>query len=192
MLKIYSIFAALLIFLTGCAFTDEPVNLNYRPNLPNAKTAHNNTAPITIGKISDARGSGIDPRLITYKTNMNLEQADGKYLAEAPITDILEDAIKTALNDTGYKVSDNSKYILNGSLLKIDTQILPGMWSGTLQATILAEFTLVNKKSGSQVWSENYKGFASIKEGDYKQTLNAAMDNLITNLINSQNFRNAL
>lgn len=180
-----------LIFLASCALTNEITPLSYQPDVTNVQNVHVNTPLLSVAEFTDSRGVS-NSRLIAHKINMNENEASGMYLAEMPITEILTESAKTALSDVGYKISDKGKYVLRGNLLRLDFKPIVGFWKGRLQGNVQVEFSLIDKRSGSLVWMQTYRGFADIDSIEYRQILKVAFDNLFTNLLSSSEFKDAL
>lgn len=179
-----------LLLLSACALTDEAVQLNYQPNFRGISKIHGEHA-LTVGKFSNIRG--VDPRLLSRKINLNQEETTGKYLAEKPVAAILRQAVIDSLKFAGYRVTENGKYILSAQLVDLQNKWYPGWFSSELRTNIQVEFSLVDARTGSQIWDQTFNGSAACQSGTdsapYRTNFSKATNNLIFNLLNSPEFK---
>lgn len=183
--------------LSGCAFTTDHVRTNYQTHaqvLPSKSSKK-----ITVGHISDSRGE--DPKLLFHKRNA-YGTTSGKYVAEAPVSSIIESGLRDSLYKAHY-ISDNrhSSYTLNGNLLDFSYEAIQGLFDGDINSKMMIEFSLINNKTGKTVWNKTFKGHTNyhvqILSFDssskiVRQSFNRTTDNVIEQLVNSHGFRNAL
>jgi hypothetical protein len=183
----------LLFGLTGCAFTSGVVKLNYQTpiGLPHGQ------GDLAVGKIADERGR--EPCLLMNKINAYGQKTSGAYLAEKPIAEIIEDSVRRGLSSAGYRVDNpDAPKLLNGRVMTLDFEPIMGMFTTTLNAKIVVEFTLMDRQTQQPVWKEIVTGLGSQKSGsifgeDYiRPAFKQAMDDLLRKLIGSDSFKAAL
>lgn len=147
--------SAMLCLLSGCALTNESVNLNYSPNLTKLKKV-SSSKTLDVGKFQDQRGT--NPRLVMHKINLNEQEAQGMYLAEKPITSVLKNAINKALMKSGYNIAKNGRYVLSGNLLGLDMKPIEGFIHYKYKCNIQLEVILSDKVTRKELWEETYNG----------------------------------
>ena len=185
--------AALVSVLTGCAFTKETVTLNYqRPPLGEAVKEE---ATITVQKLKDARGA--DPYLLANKGVQG--KTSGAYVTTNEVADIVTEALKDTLTGMSCKlVAEGADLNLGGDILKYDSAVLMGFWSGAMEGSIQLNLKLTNAKTGALVWSEVLSGYSKIdglqvdRAAHRQMVAEKALQDVMQKLASSESFRKVL
>lgn len=179
--------------LSGCAFTNENVKLDFSPSGYSSVSTGGTT--IHLDKLKDARG--VAPNLVSYKGVQG--KTGGQYLNDVEISEFLTDSIRQLLVQVGYNVdSSQSDFTLTGEILTFDSHCIMGFWSGSFEATIQVNLRLVKNKDNSMVWSETLsghgkKGGAQVDRwGNRKLAFDLALNDLMQNIASSETFKAAL
>ena len=179
--------------LYGCAFSNDYVKIDFTPTNVNTPVTTNTT--LQLEKLKDARG--VDPKLISYKGVQ--AKMGGQYINDIEISELLTNSIKDLLIKMGYKL-DSPQYdlILTGEVLKFDSYVIMGFWSGEIEATIQVNLKLINNKNKTIIWNETISGYGKTGGvqidhwGNRKEAFDLALDNLMRNIASSVTFRNAM
>lgn len=142
--------------LNGCAFSNQKVPIHYysSPTPTRALNAIHHTS-IRVGDIIDRRGE--DPRLIIHKTNTYSMTTTGGYLAERPISTIVQNALTQGLTQIGYRTNDKAAYTITGTLNSIDQKNIMGMVQSTFIITVNINLRVANE-NGQTIWQDNFLG----------------------------------
>jgi hypothetical protein len=181
-----------VVLIGACAFTDSTLKLDYSAS-KHAKIS----APadkINIAKFTDQRG--VEPTLLANKGTIH--RTTGKYYSDKEVASVVTDATKTLLAQLGYSVVDDAAdFRLSGELLKFDSQVAVGFWSGTLDGSAQLNLKLSDTKNGSVVWNEMITATAK-KDGlqidaEYhrKEVADMLLDELMNKLAASSTFKEA-
>jgi len=189
-------FASLLAVATsGCAFTKTPVNLDFHPHPTAEKVSVDKV--LVVQPLQDQRG--IDSRVLSYKATGYGTKTTGAFVTEKPLADIVTDAVRDTLKELNYKTdAGQGDLILSGELLRLDSTVLMGFWSGEMDCTIQVNLRLTDGKSGKPIWNELFTGFNKKTglqmdhEGHRKDTTEAALADLTGKLAASESFRKAV
>jgi len=183
---------SIFLLLSSCAFSTSTVKIDYVPQDYSVHVDSSNS--IFVQKLNDVRG--VEPTLLSYKGVQY--KTSGKYVTDREISDILTDAIKGVLTKIGYHlVESGGNVTLKGDILRVDTQVLMGFWSGDMEATIQLSLKLVDNKSGAIIWDEvicgNGKktGLQVDREGHRKEVTEKALNDLMTKIATSTSLREA-
>jgi len=193
-IKLCAVITAIL-GLSGCALSMNNVPLNYTtPQVPKINRAKYNK-PIKVGAIKDQRGE--NPRLIMHKTNLNEETACVGYLAEKPLSVIIQNALRDTFIKQGYVVrANNATYKLTGSLNDYSVKWIQGMFSAKAVSKLELQLNLVNLKTHNVVWNNYIVGRGHYKSGESGDAVallfNRALSSAISQIANSASFRQAL
>ena len=187
------IVAVLFVVLSGCAFTTDQVRINHLP--PKFSISVNSDKTIMIDKLKDVRG--VDPKLIAYKGTMG--RTSGAYINDKEIAELLSNLIRDLLDNLGCKTVDNNGYLtLQGEILKFDSYVIVGFWSGQIEAAIQLNLKLVNTETDDILWNETIGGHAK-KDGiqldhwnNREEALGMALDDLLQNIANSTSLISAI
>ena len=189
----YLLLGSLLLLLTSCAYTTSTVKVDYTPQ--DYSVHVDSSSSIFVQKLSDQRG--VEPNLLSYKGVQY--KTTGKYITDREIADIVTDAIKGVLTKMGYPLVDNGGNVtLKGEILKLDSQVLMGFWSGELDSNIQLNLKLSDNKSGAVIWSEIVSGNGQTtglqidSEEHRKEVIEKALDNLMSKIANSTTLREAI
>lgn len=114
-----------LSLLSGCAFTVHETELDYgfSGEIPEVTVADQG---VKVESVVDERPVS-DPRMITHLKNLHGQTTSGGYAAELPISDIVSNGIREALNQAGYRNSDD--IVLNAILQDYEYDSVSGYWS---------------------------------------------------------------
>jgi hypothetical protein len=194
-MKTFKVFllGSIFLLLSSCAFSTSTVKIDYVPQDYSVHVDSSNS--IFVQKLSDVRG--VEPTLLSYKGVQY--KTSGKYVTDREISDILTDALQGVLTKMGYHLVENgSNVTLKGDILKIDSQVLMGFWSGEMEATIQLSLKLIDSKSGAIIWDEvltgNGKktGLQIDREEHRKEVTEKALDSLMTKIATSTSLRDAV
>ena len=99
----------------------------------------------------------------------------------------------------GYKLdSSQNDLTLAGEVLKFDSYVIMGFWSGAIEATIQVNLRLINNKNKAIIWNEIISGYGKQggtqvdRWGNRKEAFDLALDNLMRNIASSETFRAAI
>jgi hypothetical protein len=179
--------------LYGCAFSKENVRINHLP--PNYSISVQSDKTIMLDKLRDVRG--VDPKLISYKGVQG--RTSGGYINDIEIAELLTNLLKNLLVDLGYHIVDNEGDItLTGEVIKFDSYVIMGFWSGEIEAALQLNLKLVNTITSNIIWNETIGGHGK-KSGvqidhweNRKEAIDKALDQLLRNIANSPSFKNAI
>lgn len=176
------IFSFTIVFF-GCATTLNEVNLNY--HVPDEIIPTFQSPPSTVirmGSVSDKRGYE-NPRLLVHKQNVHGDTTKGGYLAEKPISIVLEDALKEALIKAKFNIgNEKSDFELSGELLDFDLDNTYG-----LKSRITMTLSLTSVLSQKIVWSKTFVGRAVVTTTPWlENSFNFALDDLIKKVATSK------
>ncbi|MDC8103366.1 hypothetical protein ACNFU2_00490 [Chryseobacterium sp. PTM-20240506] len=179
-----------LTSLTSCALSNSVQKINYQSGLKiDNKLASSKT--VQIDPMKDTRGYQ-DNKVIFYKKNMYNQTMSGAYMAEKPVSEILTDAIKNGLKEKNVNLgSDNKSFTLKSELQKMDYEAISGFSTVQLIPQITVKFQLIDNE-GKVVWTDLITGKANTKGAKFEKFLPPAIDNLVEQLVNSQDFLNTI
>jgi len=191
---LYLIFMALMIcILGGCAYTTSTVKIDYSPSKYSKIT--DATKTIEVNRLKDMRG--VDPKLLSYKGTQF--KTSGSYVSEREVSDIVTEAIKNLLSNQNYRiVNDQGILTLTGEMMKFESYVLVGFWSGQIEGNIQVNLRLIDNKNGNIIWNEIFSGNGKKTgvqidgEGHRKEVLEKALDNLMSNISDSTSFKKAI
>lgn len=186
-------FILLFVLLSGCAFTKEYVKINYSPSSYSKQTQ--STKTILIEKLKDVRG--VEPNIISYKGTQF--KTSGQYINDKEISELLTEKIKELLSNLGYQIgSTDGDLTLAGEVLKFDSYIISGFWSGEVDAVIQLNLKLIDSNSKSTLWNEiisgrgKKSGIQIDRWGNRQEAIEKALDELMNNIANSASLKNAI
>lgn len=176
-----------LISLTSCALSNSVKQINYQSNLKvGNKLSYSKT--VQIEPMKDTRGYQ-DEKVIFYKKNMYNQTMSGAYMAEKPVAEILTEAVKNGFQEKNISVNGSNDYILKSELEKLDYEAISGFSTVQLIPQITVKFQLIDK-DGKVVWTDLITGKANTKGAKFEKFLPPAIDNLVEQLVNNQDFLN--
>lgn len=185
-MKIIKLFSLLLtgLLLTSCAMTNSDLALDYKQKTKiNTHYLAKTSKVIRVSNFKDDRGVS-DPKLIYHKRNAYGQTTSGGYVAEKPLTTIVQNAITTGLKKLHYRVGSSGQYILTGKISRIDLKTVMGMFKVSINTEIQVELKLLNN-TGSLLWSDTFTGHSNVKTawgGD--QTLRDSFGNSLNDVVN--------
>lgn len=181
-----------LSFLGGCAFTTSVVKVDFTPPIAQHVDID---AVVVVQTINDARG--VDPKFLAQKGVRG--KTTGVYLATEEVTQIVTDAIRQTLKAMNYRIdAAQGDLILTGDILKFESEVQVGFWSGDLEGSIQISLRLTDAKDGGMVWAEilsaNYKktGLQFDGEGHRKEVAEKTLQAATKKLADSPTFRSAV
>ncbi len=178
---------------SGCAFTVHDVEVNHAYNLPIARTFESAEASIAIERIDDRRTSAASERMIFQQTNLNGDRTSGGWQAEKPVVEIISDSLADGLSKAGLPiVSLEGDLILSGELVELDYAIITGFWKGQLNSEMVVKLELQRASDGEILWRETYFAKDSTDKFEIKEVLNRLLDDLVTQVIDDNFFRQTL
>ena len=101
---------------------------------------------------------------------------------------IINNAVKDC-REKNISVNGSNDYILKSELQKLDYEAISGFSTVQLIPEITVKFQLVDK-DGKVVWTDLITGKANTKGAKFEKFLPPAIDNLIQQLVNNQDFLN--
>lgn len=171
--------------LTSCALTNSVQKINYQPKFTvNEKLEKPQI--ITIEAMTDNRGAA-DNKLLFNKKNMYNQTMSGAYLSEKPITEILQEAIVYGLNEKNISNSSNTELTLKSQLEKLDYEAISGFTTVQLIPQITVKFRLVDANN-KVVWMDIITGKATTRGANFSKFFPPAIDNLVNQLLESEEF----
>jgi hypothetical protein len=185
--------ALMICILGGCAYTTSTVKIDYSPSKYSKIT--DATKTIEVNRLKDMRG--VDPKLLSYKGTQF--KTSGSYVSEREVSDIVTEAIKNLLSNQNYRiVNDQGILTLTGEMMKFESYVLVGFWSGQIEGNIQVNLRLIDNKNGNIIWNEIFSGNGKKTgvqidgEGHRKEVLEKALDNLMSNISDSTSFKKAI
>ena len=170
--------------LASCAMTNSDLALNYQQkNKINSRYLAKTSKVIRISNFRDDRGVS-NPKLLFHKKNMYNQTTSGGYIAEKPITSIVQNAISSGLKQLHYRIGSNGQYILVGKISRIDLKTVMGMFKASVNTEIQLELKLLNQK-GNLLWSDTFTGHSDVRTawgGD--QILRDSFGNSLNDVVN--------
>jgi hypothetical protein len=195
-MKSYSKFLLAVMLLTlvaGCAFTDSTVKIDYKPTQFTPVSGSKST--VTVERFTDQRG--VEPNLLSYKGVQT--KTSGKYLSEQEVSMVVTDATKDLLKQLGYTVLDNGgDYMLSGELLKFESYVIMGFWSGQLEGMAQVNLKVKDGKSGVLLWNELFTttakktGLQIDHENHRKDVAESTLDSLMKKIAESSSLKKVL
>ena|ERR1700750_2338303 len=177
-----------LTSLTSCALSNSVQQINYQSNLKIENKLASRKI-VQIEPMKDVRGYQ-DDKVIFYKKNMYNQTMSGAYMAEKPVSEILTEAVKNGLSEKNISLgNDNKNLTLKSELQKLDYEAISGFSTVQLIPQITVKFQLIDTE-GKVVWTDLLTGKANTKGTKFEKFLPPAIDNLVQQLINSQDFLN--
>lgn len=183
--------AAVLFFLTGCAFSNTQVVISPKP--PAGIEALKTSVAVTVETLRDDRGA--DPTLLANK-GVGMKTS-GKYLSARPVAEIVTECLRESLAAMNCPAGSGN-LLLTGSLLRFDSEPIMGFWSGQMSGVVQFNLKLMDRRSGQVVWSDlltghaNKTGLQVDHEGHRKEVAEAALKDAVGKLASSVTFRAAL
>jgi hypothetical protein len=186
---------AIGLALSACAYGDAKLNLAYdasaaKPGLLSEAPA----ARVDLKAVDDAR---VEKQAIGYKRNgFGAKTAD--ILSTTPPTEIVQDAIKAALEKNGHVIGgDNDRYAVKTTLNKFWFDYKTGLVSVEFFGSVQAEVSVVDKTTGQAIYTELFDGYHSEKTGGglkktWTRIMNAAIADLAAKMNLSPGLKDAL
>jgi hypothetical protein len=171
--------------LTSCALTNSVQKINYEPKFTvNEKLEKPQI--ITIEAMTDNRGAA-DNKLLFNKKNMYNQTMSGAYLSEKPVTEILQEAIVYGLNKKNISNSSNTELTLKSQLEKLDYEAISGFTTVQLIPQITVKFRLIDSNN-KVIWMDMITGKATTRGTNFSKFFPPAIDNLVNQLLESEEF----
>ena len=181
------------LIISGCAYNDSIVRIDFKPPALNATAA--TSKPITVETLTDQRGK--DPLVLGNKGVQF--KTTGRYTVETPVANIVTNAIRDSLASLKYNVTaDAADLVLSGELLRLESDVVRGFWSGELDGTVQVSLKLTNRATGNLLWTQTFTGFGKKTglqidhEGHRRDVTEMALADLVTKIAASPTLRLAL
>jgi len=181
--------------LSACAYGDAKLNLAYdagaaKPGLLSEAPA----ARVDLKAVDDAR---VEKQAIGYKRNgFGAKTAD--ILSATPPAEIVQDAIRVALEKNGHVIGgDSDRYAVKTTLNKFWFDYKTGLVSVEFFGSVQAEVSVVDKTTGQAIYTELFDGYHSEKTGGglkktWTRIMNAAIADLAAKMTLSPGLKDAL
>ncbi|MBW2185653.1 MAG: hypothetical protein JRG71_04375 [Deltaproteobacteria bacterium] len=182
-----------VVLLSSCAFTNDQVKIDF--DSPHYTNVTPTNVSIKVNTLNDSRG--VDPKLISYKGVQT--KTGGQYINDIEISKLMTTVVSNTLVNMGYELnSAGNDLIFSGEVMKFDSYVVMGFWSGSVEAAIQLNLKVVNSNNGNIIWSEIMSGHGKKKGaqvdhwGHRKVAFDVALDNLIHNISSSETLKEAI
>jgi ABC-type uncharacterized transport system auxiliary subunit len=184
---IHLLLAAIIPFLSACAFstTDVPINYSYKGEA-STKTSMRNVNLKVVG-IKDIQGVE-NPQLLLRKRNA-YGTTSGGYQAEKAVSLIVEDALVQGFKAAGLDRTGAKNISISGEVMHSGIGIIQTGWTtGVTKFAITVKLTA--KDRNKIIWRDTITGLFSRKEtAPIRQAFSSALDNLVDTLLDDEYFR---
>ena len=145
---------------------------------------------IAVDAIEDTRGLE-HPHIIIHKTNLYGDTMSGAYMAETPVSMILQDALGQFFGDPNSNATMTSNFEISGKLVDFDYEVISGLWSSKLNSEMSVQLYLRNLDTGKLVWNESFLARAHIEDFSgsadaVDKMLSEAIDDLLVQIQSSE------
>ena len=185
-----------LLSLSACAVTDDTVKLNHQ-NLPPNANAVPAPAAVTIYVAPVTDNHNANPALIIHKVDVYNHLTTWAYIADQPIADVVQKAVRQGLESIAYNIAPTSTdaYTLQAKINSILQENTTNFDMGQLSLSLNISFTLTDK-NGSLIWAQTLIGTGTTatrslmtRDASIAAAFNAALNNLIQQLQASTTFK---
>lgn len=179
--KFFALIAVCLLATQAQAQEQVTVNYNYEgsPNLSDIESS------LRFADFSDARDG--DPRLITGE-KLGDQGAEGGYVAEEALADIVRDAFVAAFESGGVEMAgDDAEMVVAGEILRVDGAITDRNGVESIQLTIRTQISL--QEGGRSIYETTLfgRGTVPVEEG-IVAAVHAALDRMVRELTRDDYF----
>jgi uncharacterized lipoprotein YajG len=140
---------AMLALLSGCAFTEDSVDIKY---IPTTASAMADAKPIGLtvidGRLSDRN------RISAKENGYGMEMAPIR--SKADITDVVKAALKTEFEERGFHIDGGGRAV-SVTITRFYNQFSVGLVSGSAAGEVDLTVT-VSDEAGKQLYSTTYGG----------------------------------
>ena len=177
-----------LLMVAGCAFGTNRVTVRSLPAA--AMPASGSTVGV---RVTDARselsGGQVGVKRNGYGARTgSVELAGGSFLSSLLTNDLV-----SILRERGYRADGTTSgspadLNLTAEIVSFGVDTKMGFWSGSLEGIAVVRVTIVDGRSGQQVWSDvvradaNVDGLQYVSETDHQQVVEKLYDALLNNL----------
>lgn len=176
-----------LVFLSGCTPTvNLPLNYKLQESdtaILRAKTSENISLVVKDKRDID------NPRLIMRDDSA----ISGGYMAEAPLTTIVQNALSSGLEQMGYKLNKHSNYLIKCDILDISQKVAAGWVDVSMKVEIQLNIRVFDLRSHTIVWQNIIIGHGDLISpwptgAKIKGIINAALTSAVRQLQTSRSF----
>ncbi len=183
--KVAALSFSLIGFFSTLTFAAEELMIDFQYQGTHNTDLSTMREAIHIGPFTDGRDVD-DKRLIT---NADIGAGDvGGYLAEAPLADLIQDAMLQGFQHGNAKLTDTTDGLrLEGNLLSAQTQVVDRGGVQSIQITLRTAVQLRN--SSRTIWQTTLfgRGIAPVSDG-LEAAVSAALDRSIRELVGDDYF----
>lgn len=179
------LFLATLLFCLP-VFAQEAVEVNFDYTGDHRVDLSKMRGPMKIAEFTDGRG--IDNPLLITGESLGNSHASGGYQAEAPLPDIIRDALVQGFKNGGASLVDSGETMsIVGNLVSSDTVITDRGGVPSIQITLRTNVKL--QGDGRTIWETTLfgRGIAPVSEG-LVAAIHAALDRTIRELVQDDYF----
>jgi uncharacterized lipoprotein YajG len=179
----------LSVLISGCAFTEGHVNLEYQPQAQAAKVAAA-AAPHVVVQVADQRPT----KVVGQKINgFGMKTAD--ILSDNDLPATLKGAFESELSNRGFTVGTGGATV-EVTLNSLQNQFTPGFFSGESTANIGIDVS-VKRADGAVAYEkyftgQNQESVQIFSAGNAEETLNAAIKDAVGKVFSDDAFIAAL
>jgi uncharacterized lipoprotein YajG len=186
---ISGLLAAVLLLVSGCAFTTGHVDLAYQPTTQATKLASPDSPHVAV-VVTDKRPT----QVVGQKIN-GLGMKTAEIVSNTDVPGTLKSAFETELNSRGFTEGAGGN-VVSVSLSNFENQYTIGFFSGDATASIGMQVT-VKRPDGSVAYDKYVTGQTKdwvevTGEGNAERELNAAMENGISKVFADSAFIDSL
>jgi len=177
--------------ISGCALTTEYVTLSYRPQANVAKIERADSVTVQV-RVDDVRSRR--DRVSSKKNGYGMEMAP--FIAKTDVVQLVKEALESELRDRGFTLGPAAATV-SVELHKFYTEVQIGFWSGTALGEVEMNVQVL-KSDGSILLSKFVAGQGSVpglqvmSDEDVQKSLEAALDDAMSKLMQDPAFVNAL
>jgi len=196
-MKRYLIFSLVIVIsfvLVGCAFTVHKTTLDYTYQGKTPIKSDKYSKSALVGAFTDQRGTSTPNMIINFRNGYGAVTSGG-YEAEMPISVVVQEAIKSGLNQAGLTGNNNSNYSLTGSVEKyyVDAKA-ERPFQRNYKGVLSVKIQLTDVKTNKVIFRDTFtgEGFSSDDSSDretiVRDTFKGSLNNLVEKLIADQYF----
>lgn len=181
------------LFISGCAFTTETVDITYRSTSSVTQYEGANEVVVNVS-MKDSRG--VEGNKVSSKKNGYGMETAPILASEAP-TATIKRAIEEELRKRGFKLGNDSSVNVSADLSRFWNDHKVGFFAGDAVADLDMDVNIIDK-NGTSVFNKSIvtqgieKNIQLMTGSNAKLALDKALENGINLLFDDQNFVNAL
>lgn len=173
------------IFLSGCAFTNATLQVEY-------DEAHATKGPISRVKpltfeMVEFTDSRKDKDRIGFKRN-GFGQKTADITTEMSVTDIVEESLRTSLLHNGHELSELGTILVKGDVSEFWFDFDPNFWTIRFMGTVESRVEFTNTATGSIIYANDYRGYYEKETGGglektWTEVMKLALENMIDSIV---------